>query len=144
MAQRNSAEREARSSETAVRLVQIQRPVDGSPASVVPATGCVTVSSAGTTYTSGAQSFRYGEIGAPIHDRLRPPGSLGVSSLTPEEREVLSQSGAGLGLAEAADHLGWSYDLARWRIASAIAKLGARSKLEAVVLAARAGLISLP
>src|SRR5829696_7527988 len=63
--------------------------------------------------------------------RTRRPRRLGASAI-------------GLGVAEVADLLGLSPDAVRASIASAITKLGARSKLEAVVVALRGGLIEIP
>jgi DNA-binding CsgD family transcriptional regulator len=50
-------------------------------------------------------------------------------------------SAEGLGVTEAADTLGLSPEAARRLLASAVTKLGARSKLEAVIIALREGLI---
>jgi DNA-binding CsgD family transcriptional regulator len=64
--------------------------------------------------------------------------------LTVQESAVLAASATGRGVAEIAECLGVSPDVVRQSLASAIAKLGARSKLEAVVIALRCGLISVP
>jgi len=65
-----------------------------------------------------------------------------IYSLTTDERTALSLSATGLAVAEVADVLGVSSDVVRERLGSAIRHLGARSKLEAVVIAARRGYYS--
>ena len=67
-----------------------------------------------------------------------------IYSLTADERTALSLSATGLAVAEMADALGVSPDLVREQLSSAIRHLGARSKLEAVVIAARRGYLNLP
>jgi DNA-binding CsgD family transcriptional regulator len=67
-----------------------------------------------------------------------------TARLTARERDVLAVSATGRTSAEVAEVLGLSPDAVRASIASAITKLGARSKLEAVVVALRDGLIELP
>jgi DNA-binding CsgD family transcriptional regulator len=63
--------------------------------------------------------------------------------LSAEERRVLTLSAAGLVTAEVAEALGMSTATVRGYLASAICKLGARSKLEAVSIALRTGRIDL-
>jgi DNA-binding NarL/FixJ family response regulator len=63
--------------------------------------------------------------------------------LTVQEYAVLAASATGLTVSEVAGHLGTSPDTVRQSIASAIRKLGARSKLEAVIIALGRGLITL-
>jgi DNA-binding NarL/FixJ family response regulator len=70
------------------------------------------------------------------------PDGQGVG-LTPQERAVLAASATGLSLVEVAGQVGTSPEVVRLSIASAIKKLGARSKLEAVVIALRRGLMVL-
>jgi DNA-binding NarL/FixJ family response regulator len=65
-------------------------------------------------------------------------------SLTEMERLVLSFSATGLGTVEVAEQLGLPPDEVRRHLRAAILALGAQSKLEAVVFAAREGLIRLP
>jgi len=74
---------------------------------------------------------------------MTPPDG-GDPSLTPLEREVLAVSATGLTTAEVADRLGLATSDVRRALASAVAKLGARSRLEAVIIAVRRGLIDLP
>jgi DNA-binding NarL/FixJ family response regulator len=69
---------------------------------------------------------------------------LPAPELTPLERAVLAASATGLGVREVAEHLGESAETVRHALASVITRLGARSKLEAVVIALRHGLIDLP
>jgi DNA-binding NarL/FixJ family response regulator len=64
--------------------------------------------------------------------------------ITTEERAVLTASAMGLGVDEAAKLLGRTPEQVRRLVASAVAKLGASSKLEAVVIAIRYGLIDIP
>jgi two-component system, NarL family, response regulator DevR len=63
--------------------------------------------------------------------------------ITDEERAVLTASARGLNVQEVADRLGTEPDAVRQSIASAMSKLGACSKLEAVIIALRRGLITL-
>jgi DNA-binding CsgD family transcriptional regulator len=77
-------------------------------------------------------------------DEPVPPPRGDRPRLTARERDVLRASATGRSTAEVADLLGLSPEVARAAIASAIAKLGAGSKLEAVIVAARRGLISVP
>jgi two-component system nitrate/nitrite response regulator NarL len=63
--------------------------------------------------------------------------------LTPREREVLQLISDGLSNKEIADRLGMSAHTAKFHLASILAKLGAQSRTEAVVRAARLGLLLL-
>jgi DNA-binding NarL/FixJ family response regulator len=65
-------------------------------------------------------------------------------ALTEHERVVLTASARGLSVLEVSELLGLSSDTVRGLIASAIQTLGARSKLEVVMLALRHGLIDPP
>ncbi len=65
-------------------------------------------------------------------------------TLAAMELLILRLSAAGLLTHEVAEHLGISPDEARRRMAAVMDALGARSKLEAVVLALRLGLIDPP
>jgi two-component system, NarL family, response regulator DesR len=66
-----------------------------------------------------------------------PDGSS--AGLTDGERRALSLSAQGAVVPEVAEAMCTSPDTVRAWLASAIAKLGARSKLEAVIIAARRG-----
>ena len=74
----------------------------------------------------------------------RPASSDEDSWITDEERAMLAASARGLGTAEVAELLDRPPEYVRHSIASASAKLGARSKLEAVIIALRTGLIDPP
>jgi DNA-binding CsgD family transcriptional regulator len=63
--------------------------------------------------------------------------------LTNDQRRALAHAARGLSSAEVAEALGVTTDEARALLAGAALALGARSKLEAVVLAVRAGLVRL-
>ena len=63
------------------------------------------------------------------------------ASLTSRETDVLALLAAGRNATEIADELYLSVSTARNHIASILSKLDARSQLEAVVIAARAGLV---
>ena len=67
-----------------------------------------------------------------------------AAGLTALERDVLAASATGLAVIEVADALDVAPDQIRRTLASAIKKLGARSKLEAVIIALRRGLIDIP
>jgi len=55
------------------------------------------------------------------------------------ERQVLRLAAEGLVTAEVAHHLGWSVDEVRAEVGRAMSATGARSKLEAIVVAMRRG-----
>lgn len=63
------------------------------------------------------------------------------ANLTNRETDVLALLACGRNAAEIADELYFSLNTSRNHIASILSKLGARSQLEAVVIAARAGLV---
>ncbi len=63
------------------------------------------------------------------------------ASLTSRESDVLALLASGRNAAEIAEELFFSLNTSRNHIASILSKLGARSQLEAVVIAARAGLV---
>ena len=63
--------------------------------------------------------------------------------LSPTERRALSLSATGLGVSDVAAAMGVPPALVRAWLGNAIRKVGARSKLEAVMLAARTGQIDL-
>jgi DNA-binding CsgD family transcriptional regulator len=64
--------------------------------------------------------------------------------LSAQQRAVLALSATGLISADVAAVLGAPVDEVRSGLTSAITRLGARSKLEAVLVALRQGLIQLP
>jgi len=67
-----------------------------------------------------------------------------TASLAKRELEVLSITAMGLNTAEAADYLGISINTLRTHLKNILAKLNARSKLEAVLVAIREGRIDVP
>ncbi|GAB3962268.1 hypothetical protein GCM10029978_017370 [Actinoallomurus acanthiterrae] len=69
-----------------------------------------------------------------------PPPELG--RITPREREVLTLVGRGLSNAELAAHLHISPGTAKAHVASLLAKLDARDRVQLVILAYEAGVIS--
>jgi DNA-binding NarL/FixJ family response regulator len=75
----------------------------------------------------------------PVHEPL--PDAL--DPLTDREREVLALLAEGLPNKLVADRLGVAERTARYHVAQILAKLGARSRTEAVVRAARLGLVAL-
>jgi DNA-binding NarL/FixJ family response regulator len=64
--------------------------------------------------------------------------------LTTEKRRALRLSARGLSVTEVAEAMGASRALVRVWLASTIDRLGARSKLEAVIIATRRGDLDLP
>ena len=70
------------------------------------------------------------------------PASM-VDPLTPREREVLELLAGGLSNRRIASELGISEHTAKFHVNGILAKLGATTRTEAVVLAARAGLLML-
>ena len=65
-------------------------------------------------------------------------------ALTTQERDVLATSATGRVTNEVAETLGLRRERVQELVRSAMKKLGARSKLEAVVIAFRRGEIALP
>lgn len=72
-----------------------------------------------------------------------PGGPVG-RPLTAREAAVLVALAGGLGTQEAAEELGIAPDDVREALRGAMAALGARSRLEALLLALRAGLVEPP
>lgn len=69
--------------------------------------------------------------------------SFGVDALTPREHEVLELLVEGLSNKEIAQRLGVSDHTAKFHVAAVLAKLGVQTRTEAVVRAARSGLVTL-
>jgi DNA-binding CsgD family transcriptional regulator len=67
-----------------------------------------------------------------------------ASVLSAQQQTALALSATGLLTAEVAVSLGIPVDEVRAHLASAVIELGAQSKLEAVIIAFRRGLIDLP
>lgn len=75
---------------------------------------------------------------------LRPPEPPGASEpLTPREREVLALLGEGLANKAIAARLGISEHTAKFHVNAILGKLGVESRAEAIVRAARLGLVVL-
>ncbi len=75
---------------------------------------------------------------------LRPlPAAEAPERLTPRELEFLALLGEGLSNRAIADRLGISERTAKFHASSILAKLGAESRAEAIVRAARLGLVAL-
>lgn len=83
-------------------------------------------------------------IAPEIADRMRgAPAAEPVEPLTPREREVLELLAQGLPNKQIADRLGISDHTVKFHVNAITNKLGAQSRTEAVVRAARLGLILL-
>jgi two-component system, NarL family, nitrate/nitrite response regulator NarL len=75
---------------------------------------------------------------------LRPPDApLAAEGLTPREREVLSLLAEGLANKAIAARLGISEHTAKFHVNAILGKLGVESRAEAIVRAARLGLVAL-
>jgi len=68
---------------------------------------------------------------------------LGPTLLSPREQEVLSLVSEGLSNRDIASRLGISHHTAKFHVNAILDKLGATTRTEAVVLAARSGLLTL-
>jgi len=79
---------------------------------------------------------------APLTAPLRS-ASLAPSLLSPREQEVLSLLSEGLSNRDVAARLGISHHTAKFHVNAILDKLGATTRTEAVVLAARSGLLTL-
>ncbi|MFV0532066.1 MAG: response regulator transcription factor [Cumulibacter sp.] len=71
----------------------------------------------------------------------RPAPPPGDSVLSPREQEILRLLSQGMDVRGAASHLTLSVYTVRDHVKSILAKLGARTQLEAVVIAARTGMV---
>lgn len=72
-----------------------------------------------------------------------PSGAPGPDTLTPREREVLGLLAEGLSNKAIADRLDISEHTAKFHVNAVLAKLGVQRRTEAVVRAARMGLVTL-
>ena len=66
-----------------------------------------------------------------------------MQPLAPVERRILELLATGLSTRDVADQIGMSVPAVRAQLSSILAKLGALSKLEALIIAIRRGLIDL-
>jgi len=73
----------------------------------------------------------------------RSGGDYRWTRLTAQESTVLAASAIGRTVGEVSEHLGYSRETVLECLATAMRKLGAHSKLEAVIIALRDGLIDL-
>lgn len=82
-------------------------------------------------------------LDGPVADAFvrAPDPSGGVEALTGREREVLSLLAEGLGNRAIASRLGISEHTAKFHVNSILGKLGASTRAEAIVRAARKGLV---
>lgn len=80
---------------------------------------------------------------APASSRSTPAAPLTPDSLTPREREVLLLLAEGLSNKEIAERLHISDHTAKFHVNAVLAKLGVQRRTEAVVRAARLGLVTL-
>ena len=75
--------------------------------------------------------------------RRRAAGTVAAESLTPREREALDLLALGLSNRAIAERLGIAERTAKFHVNAILSKLGAETRTEAVVLAARLGLVVL-
>jgi two-component system nitrate/nitrite response regulator NarL len=112
------------------------------------AAGYLVKTAGGADVISAVRRAAEGEILVPPHRltalltvrRERAERSRRLDSLTPREREILSLMAEGMDNREVAARLHVSYATVRSHVRHLLGKLGARSKLEAVVRAADWGL----
>jgi two-component system, NarL family, nitrate/nitrite response regulator NarL len=112
------------------------------------AAGYLVKSAGGADVISAVRRAAEGEILVPPHRlaalltlrRERAERSRRLDSLTPREREILSLMAEGMDNRQVAERLHVSYATVRSHVRHLLGKLGARSKLEAVVRAADWGM----
>jgi DNA-binding NarL/FixJ family response regulator len=93
-------------------------------------------------FAAAGESLITPKLLARLLPRLRRQDNAGVNELTEREREVLAFLAEGLSNAEIASRMVVSVHTVRNHVANLSAKLGAHSKLEALAIAVRKGLIS--
>jgi PAS domain S-box-containing protein len=85
----------------------------------------------------------FGIVRSDRHLRQRV-GARPTPSLTPRQHEVLQLLGAGLTTRQMAEQMGLSVETVRNHVRAVLAQLGAGSRLEAVLLAHRLGVLETP
>jgi PAS domain S-box-containing protein len=83
-------------------------------------------------------------LGVKRHPAEREPPAGPLPQLTPRQYQVLTLMAAALSTEEIASELSLSPETIRNHIRAALTKLGAHSRLEAIVVAEKLGLIQLP
>ena len=76
------------------------------------------------------------------HCDKEPDPPVTASKLSKRERDVLDLVADGLSAQEIAEKINLSYRTVEWHISQAMRRLGAKNRVQAVVLAIRDGLIS--
>ncbi|HEX7113757.1 MAG TPA: response regulator transcription factor [Steroidobacter sp.] len=110
---------------------------DATPETLVAAIVCA---AAGLTVMEGAAAMTRPMRVAPQSSRIADPRT-GHRALTPREREVLALLAEGLALKLVAARLGISEHTVKTHVGSLYEKLGASSRAEAIMEAARRGLV---
>ncbi|GAA4508710.1 MULTISPECIES: response regulator [Nonomuraea] len=119
----------------AVRVVEA-----GGAGLVVKSSGLRELESAVIEVASGGVAFGPGLLPA-VLDQLAGRGRAGRGALTGRERETLHLLAEGVSTDQLSERLGIARNTARNHIQRVLEKLGARSKLEAVAIARREGLL---
>lgn len=136
-----------------VEIVMLTGRVDESVLEVAIQAGCrgfVTKDKAASELLGAVRAVGAGEAVIPgpmlanLVSTLRRDGRSADPELTAREREVLELLAQGLSTKAMADHLVVSPHTVRNHVQRVIAKLGAHSKLEAVMIAMRMGLVDRP
>ncbi|AGC41666.1 LuxR family DNA-binding response regulator [Myxococcus stipitatus DSM 14675] len=105
-----------------------------------PLTSALSAVSQGlAVFDTGLADVRAAPRSAPAQARHAP----GPETLTPREREVLALLAEGLSNKAIADRLGISEHTAKFHVNAVLSKLGVQRRTEAVVRAARMGLVTL-
>jgi DNA-binding CsgD family transcriptional regulator len=78
-----------------------------------------------------------------LNDPFAPPAGRGPR-LSMQEQDILARSATGWSTTSVAEDLGLTPEAVRQVLASVIKRVGARSQIEAVLIAVRGGLINLP
>jgi DNA-binding NarL/FixJ family response regulator len=120
------------------------------------AVGCVTADVPLAEYLKAIRRIHQGEVLFPADALLHlltagrrarsdPQGiSTSTAVLGPREREVLEALAMGLSTGQAAERLGITVHTVRTHLKNVLGKLHAHSKLDAVLIALRSGMIRLP